>query len=172
MNINPKAVYSIFEANKLTGISKRTIQYRCKRDNVKQIDNRYIITGAMLQSWVESAQVSAQGSTQSATQSATQYATDENENLITEEFTEEQYNKLQEVIENYPLKLKDIEYLTERVEDYRLQIEYLKKSLDKRDDVMERLLENLKETMINLKETNKTIHQRQFIEAREKGFDN
>jgi hypothetical protein len=37
---------------------------------------------------------------------------------------------------------------------------------------MERLLENLKETMINLKETNKTIHQRQFIEAREKGFDN
>jgi hypothetical protein len=115
MNINPKAVYSIFEANKLTGISKRTIQYRCKRDNVKQIDNRYIITGATLQSWVESAQVSTQTSTQtstqSATQSATQYATDENENLITEEFTEEQYNKLQEVIENYPLKLKDIEYL-------------------------------------------------------------
>ena len=168
MNINPKAVYSIFEANKLTGISKRTIQYRCKRDNVKQIDNRYIITGAILQSWVESAQVSTQVSTQSATQSAT----DENENLITEEFTEEQYNKLQEVIESYPLKLKDIEYLTERVEDYRMQIEYLKKSLDKRDDVMERLLENLKETMQSLKETNKTIHQRNFIEAKEKGFDN
>jgi len=168
MNINPKAVYSIFEANKLTGISKRTIQYRCKRDNIKQIDNRYIITGAILQSWVKSAQVS----TQSATQYATQSATDENENLITEEFTEEQYNKLQEVIESYPLKLKDIEYLTERVEDYRIQIEYLKKSLDKRDDVMERLLENLKETMQSLKETNKTIHQRQFIEAKEKGFDN
>ena len=168
MNINPKAVYSIFEANKITGISKRTIQYRCKRDNVKQIDNRYIITGSILQSWVESAQVSTQVSTQSATQSAT----DENENLITEEFTEEQYNKLQEVIESYPLKLKDIEYLTERVEDYRMQIEYLKKSLDKRDDVMERLLENLKETMQSLKETNKTIHQRQFIEAKEKGFDN
>ena len=167
MNINPKAVYSIFEANKLTGISKRTIQYRCKRDNVKQIDNRYIITGAILQSWVES----AQDSTQSATQYATQSATDENENLITEEFTEEQYNKLQEVIESYPLKLKDIEYLTERVEDYRMQIEYLKKSLDKRDDVMERLLENLKETMQSLKETNKTIHQRNFIEAKEKGFD-
>lgn len=168
MNINTKAVYSIFEASKLTGISKRTIQYRCKRDNIKQIDNRYIITGSILQSWVESTQVSTQVSTQSATQSAT----DENKNLITEEFTEEQYNKLQEVIESYPLKLKDIEYLTERVEDYRLQIEYLKKSLDKRDDVMERLLENLKETMQSLKETNKTIHQRNFIEAKEKGFDN
>jgi hypothetical protein len=31
MNINPKAVYSIFEANKLTGISKRTMTIQVQK---------------------------------------------------------------------------------------------------------------------------------------------
>lgn len=152
--------FTVKEASDLTKLTVRAIQYKCKEEKIRKKGNRYLITQTHIDKWL----------------SNENKRKNENENkrssLVYEEFTIEQYDQLQEVINSYPLKLKDIEYLKERVEDYRMQIEYLKKSLDKRDDVMERLLDSLKETMENLKETNKTIHQRNFIEAREKGFDN
>lgn len=152
--------FTVKEASDLTNLTVRAIQYKCKEEKIRKKSNRYLITQTHIDKWL---------SNENKRKNENE---DKRSSLVYEEFTVEQYDQLQEVINNYPLKLKDIEYLKERVEDYRNQIEYLKKSLDKRDEVMERLLENLKETMENLKETNKTIHQRNYIEAREKGFDN
>ena len=151
--------FTVKEASDLTNLTVRAIQYKCKEEKIRKKSNRYLITQTHIDKWL---------SNENKRKNENE---DKQSSLVYEEFTVEQYDQLQEVINNYPLKLKDIEYLKERVEDYRNQIEYLKKSLDKRDEVMERLLENLKETMENLKVTTKTIHQRNYIEAKDKGYD-
>ena len=74
--------------------------------------------------------------------------------MISETFTKAQYEKLQSVIEEYPI-------LIERLKNYQNQIEYLRGSLDKQSDQMTLLIETMQSTI-------KTIEQRNFIEATNK----
>ena len=81
-----------------------------------------------------------------------------------EEFSNEEYNQLQkQLTEATTLALRIDEYKAEilrmedYVQDYRNNIEYFKKSLDKRAEETEKLLN--------------TINQRNFIEAKDKGLD-
>ena len=145
--------YSVKEASIKSGISLRMIQYYCKRDSISKKGRSYAITENDLIRWSPDVTLTKVNETE----------TKEDEELIEETFTVQQYDQLQEVIADYPLKKKDIEYLTEKVEDYRLQIEYLKKSLDKRDDTMQSLLNHLQNTTRN-------IEQRTYIEAKEKNI--
>lgn len=142
--------YTPKEASKLLEIPLRTIQYRCRKQNIRKKNNQYLITEEHIEEW----------------KSAQHYATENaiaQSQLYYEEFTEQQYEKLQEVIEQYPLQLKDIEYLRESVQGYREQIEYLKKSLDKRDELMQKLLNSLGTSLTSTTERN-------YIEAKEKKF--
>lgn len=144
--------YTPKEASELLEIPLRTIQYRCRKQNIRKKNNQYLITEKHIEEW------------KPTQQNAKENAIAQSQ-LYYEEFTEQQYEKLQEVIEQYPLQLKDIEYLQESVESYRSQIEYLKKSLDKRDELMAKILDQLKDNT-------KIISQQNFITAKEKGFDN
>lgn len=87
------------------------------------------------------------------------------DNKHLEEFSEEEYEQFKDrlkeanFLENRIKEYKEeIVRMEEYVMDYRNNIEYLKKSLDRRAE----------ETAIILK----TIEQRNFITAKEKGFDN
>ena len=140
--------YSVKEASELIGITERSVQLRCKKENIRKKNNRYLITEEHIKDWITNTNEAKQNET----------------SLITEEFTEEQYNKLQEVIEKYPLQLKDIQHLQEMIESYKLQLEYLKKSLDKKDDIMQRLLTSLDNHTQNLLQKN-------YIEAKDKNYD-
>jgi hypothetical protein len=46
-------IYTAIEAAAKTSISKRTIQYKCKRDNIRKKLNVYQITDEVLDKWVE-----------------------------------------------------------------------------------------------------------------------
>ena len=46
-------IYTAIEAAAKTSISKRTIQYKCKRDNIRKNLNVYQITDDVLKKWIE-----------------------------------------------------------------------------------------------------------------------
>ena len=46
-------IYTVIEATVKTSISKRTIQYKCKRDNIRKKLNVYQITDKELNKWIE-----------------------------------------------------------------------------------------------------------------------
>ena len=46
-------IYTAIEAAAKTSISKRTIQYKCKRDNIRKKLNVYQITDEVLKKWIE-----------------------------------------------------------------------------------------------------------------------
>ena len=140
--------YSVKQASELIGITERAVQLKCKKEKIRKKNNRYLITEEHITEWITNTNEAQQNEV----------------SLITEDFTEEQYNKLQEVIEDYPLKLKDVQHLQEMVESYRLQLEYLKKSLDKKDDMMQKLLTSLDNHTKNLLQKN-------YIEAKDKNYD-
>lgn len=140
--------YSVKETAELIGITERSVQLRCKKDNIRKKNNRYLITEEHIKGWLNEANETKQNEVA----------------FITEDFTEEQYNKLQEVIEDYPLKLKDIKHLQDMIESYQLQLEYLKKSLEKKDDMMQQLLTSLDNHTKNLLQKN-------YIEAKDKNYD-
>ena len=43
--------YSVYEASELLKISKRTVHRRCKKDNIRKKDNKYLITGKIINNW-------------------------------------------------------------------------------------------------------------------------
>ena len=138
--------YSVKQASEITGLPIRTIQYRCKTQNVKKVNKKYIITQNHIDKWMPNARLH-----------------DNMHNVIVEEFTEEQYNKLQEVIEQYPLQIESIKHLQELIKSYQDQIEYLRKSLDKKDVMMNKLVDSLDNHIKNLMQKN-------YIEAIEKNI--
>jgi hypothetical protein len=134
-----KRTYTTAEASQLLKISIRVLQSELKRLNVGKIKNKYIITDN---------EIEALKRTQ------TNETNETKRNEITETFSAAQYEKLQEVIEEYPV-------LIERLKNYQNQIEYLKNSLDKQSDQMTLLIATMQKSL-------QTIEQRNFIEAHEK----
>tara|TARA_R110002167_G_scaffold6463_1_gene29936 strand:- start:125 stop:802 length:678 start_codon:yes stop_codon:yes gene_type:complete len=43
--------YSVLDASKKLGISTRAVQKRCKKDNIRKKDNKYLITDLVLEKW-------------------------------------------------------------------------------------------------------------------------
>ena len=67
--------YTTKEAAEKLGIKERAVQTRCKRDNVRKKDNKYLITDSVINNWIlkkEEELKQTQSQTQSATQNATQ----------------------------------------------------------------------------------------------------
>ena len=175
-------VYSVKEVSQITGFTVRTIQFRCKRDEVRKKNNKYLITDEIISLWVDKTKEETQSNNVITRNTQSNNAIEEiikdidndeyvllvlnaiKDNKHLEEFTDEEYqqfndrlkeaNFLESRIAEYK---KEIARMENYVLDYRNNIEYLKKSLDKRADETEILL--------------KSLHQRNFIEAKEKGFD-
>jgi len=163
MAIFDEGVYSISEASEHTNISVRTMQRLCKTYNLEKQDGGYLITGLQLKVWMQERAKPAPNDT-TRHDTAIVGAQDEEE-VYTEDFTPEQYNKLQEVIEQYPIKEYEIKNLLERLQDYKNEITYLKKHSDKILEMHQRLIDNIDKLTTN-------SIQRNTIEAKEKDVIN
>ena len=93
------------------------------------------------------------------------------DDTITETFTAEEHEQLQSLVYGEPSKIKYVEKLIDTIEDYRNQITYLGKSLERKDEQMTVLIHSIKDSLETIKETQKNMQQRNFIEAKEKGLD-
>jgi hypothetical protein len=135
-----KRTYTIEEASQILNISIGVLKIELKRLNVQKLKKNYIITDSVINDLKR-------------TETKETKETNEDE-MISETFTKAQYEKLQSVIEEYPI-------LIERLKNYQNQIEYLRGSLDKQSDQMTLLIETMQSSI-------KTIEQRNFIEATNK----
>jgi hypothetical protein len=132
-----KRTYTIEEASQILNISIGVLKIELKRLNVQKLKKNYIITDSVINSLKR-----------------TETKETNEDEMISETFTKAQYDKLQNVIEEYPI-------LIERLKNYQNQIEYLRGSLDKQSDQMTLLIQTMQSSI-------KTIEQRNFIEASDK----
>ena len=163
MAIFDEGIYTITEASEHSNISTRTMQRLCKKHNLEMQDGGYLISGLQLKIWTQERAKPAPNDT-TRHDTAIVGAQDEEE-VYTEDFTPEQYNKLQEVIEQYPIKEYEIKNLLERLQDYKNEITYLKKHSDKILEMHQRLIDNIDKLTTN-------SIQRNTIEAKEKDVIN
>ena len=163
MAIFDEGIYTITEAAEHTDIPIRTMQRLCKKHNLEMQDGGYLISGLQLKIWTQERAKPAPNDT-TRHDTAIVGAQDEEE-VYTEDFTPEQYNKLQEVIEQYPIKEYEIKNLLERLQDYKNEITYLKKHSDKILEMHQRLIDNIDKLTTN-------SIQRNTIEAKEKDVIN
>lgn len=73
---------------------------------------------------------------------------------ITEEFSIQEYEKLQDVISDYQIKLKEVKHLLDQLKYMESQIEYFKTSLDKKDLQMNKLIESFQAVIRTQSEAN------------------
>lgn len=144
-------IYTPKEASDLLNIPLRTIQYRCSKQKIIKKKNVYQITEQHIEDWSE-----YDDNMQTNVTNAT---------TITQEFTQEEYEQLEQIIKQNPINLNDIKHLQEMIESYQEQIQYLRNSLDKKDVMMNRLIDSLDNHSKNLLQKN-------YIEAKDKGYDN
>jgi hypothetical protein len=192
MEIKDDAFYPIEQVMDFVDWSRRKLQRYAQRNEFRLIDNRYLFTGAEIKRVIQidvnvktrRQKVSVRTSSRKKVAAPNNVSEriiklileiDNDDYVISllnaikekkhlEAMTNEEYfkfvDKLKEAnslairVEEYK---KEIERMEGYVLDYRNNIEYFKKSLDKRQEETELLL--------------KTIHQRSFIEAKEKKFD-
>lgn len=149
---------SVKDAAERLNISSRAIQARCKKEGLKKQGKTYLIPEDILKKWEGTTTVKAKRNEAETKRNEALREGDEDEaESIIEEFTPEQYEKLQEVIHHYP-------ELMERIEDYKNEIQYLRKSLDKKADQMDKLIGTINDSI-------KSIHQQNFLKAKENGYD-
>jgi len=115
--------YSTKEASALLGVSERAVQKKCKQLNIRKKSNRYLITDKLINEW------------------------NEPNDVFYEEFSKAEYEKLTEVIGDYPK-------LLESLQDHKHQIAYLKKSLDKAHEQMDVLLNSIQSSLQAIQQNN------------------
>lgn len=60
--------YTVKEASEILGIKQRAVQTRCKKEDVRKKDNKYLITDEIIDAWKESNAMANAKQTQNATQ--------------------------------------------------------------------------------------------------------
>ena len=145
-----KTIFTPKEVADLLDVPLRTVQFWCKKQNVRKKSNRYQITQTHIDNWIDF----LNGTQSNAT----------NENTITQEFTEAEYDQLEHIIKQNPINLRDIKHLQEMVESYQEQIQYLRNSLDRKEDMMQRLI-------VSLENHSNDLIQKNFIQAKKEGYD-
>ena len=98
-------------------------------------------------------------------------STTDNENGITEYFTEEEYLEFQKRLTEYPLLKQQLEESKDNLNTLLNELEYHKSAYTKQLLLHEKLIESISEKAINERIMLDTIRQRNFIEAKEKGLD-
>jgi hypothetical protein len=187
--IKKDGFYSVFEIldYKIVNVSERTLQNYAKKYNIRRIDRSYRFTGHQvieLRSYYENRAKNKAKKLERAERNERLLAEkkasikDVDLNLeidATEENKKEEdddevtipmedFEKLQIIVKQRDVNLNKIEMLVDRVEDYKNEIQYLRESLDKRNDQMDKMLESINSSLAS-------IQQQNFIQAKEKGFD-
>lgn len=130
-------IYSIKEAAEITGTTIRTVQRRCKALNVEKVNRLYQISNDVLK----------RIKSDNATRHDTSKTQNNDDDLIQEGFTPEEYAIFKNRLTDYP-------YLVEQVQDLKNQVEYFKKSLDKQAQIFEKLTDSINNSLIGARERN------------------
>lgn len=97
--------------------------------------------------------------------------TKDDDNGITEYFTEDEYQEFQKRLTEYPLLKQQLEESKENLNTLLNEMEYHKTAYTKQLLLHEKLIDSIAEKAINERIMLDSIRQRNFIEAKEKGLD-
>ena len=179
--------YSVKEASKLIGITERSIQIKCKKDNIRKKDNKYLITEKHINDWQTKSNETKSNEVSQTTneqikklQKELQELKEENK-ILKQQLKEDvpHQEKLKQAIQLITLEAmeqnvqhkifteeeyNDIIGTISEVDFQKEQVQYLRNRIEKQDDMLLKLSESLEDSL-------KEKLQRNFIEAKEKGFD-
>ncbi|WP_026837009.1 hypothetical protein [Gillisia sp. JM1] len=148
-------LYTVKEVSKTLGISIRAVQKRCIAEGIDKTNRVYLIPKDILSKW-------------ELNEPNERTANEPNElsenETITEAFTPEQYDKLNEVILKYPELVKRIEEYQQEIKFLRTELQERSQQLDKKGLQLDKLIEALNGSI-------KTTHQSNYIQAKDKGLD-
>ena len=181
MIIKDDMLYTIKESAIYIGFSPRKLQRLAQRQKKNKIDGRYLFTGTEIKELREKNEIKTSSSRQTSKkvskddvnilkkiiedlEKKLKEAEEEDDNDDMMEIPVEDYEILQRIILNEKVQKAKIEQLLERVSDHKNEIKYLRESLDFRNDQLDKLLSNINDSL-------KLIHQRNYIEAKDKGYD-
>ena len=164
MAIFDEGIYTITEASEHTDIPIRTMQRLCKKHNIEVQDGGYLISGVQLKIWMQERSKRTPNDT-TRHDTANSGATN-NAPAGPEETYQQQLRKAIELItieaakKNVTHKIfTEDEYVDligtlDRVEHQQEQIQYLRKRIERQDEILTKLFQN--------------TEQRNYIEANEK----
>lgn len=167
---NEIKTYSTKETAEILGIKERAVQTRCKKDNIRKKNNKYLITDLIISNWKQKKETNA---TQPQTQTQTQfdleiealklenadlkeqlagYEIEENERI--EVFTNEEYQLFQTRLIEWRTQQKEIEHqqelfdakiltLEQSAEHYKNSYYYQRKQNEKLITMHEKLLDTI-----------------------------
>tara|TARA_B110000037_G_scaffold177389_1_gene202724 strand:- start:22 stop:609 length:588 start_codon:yes stop_codon:yes gene_type:complete len=171
--VNENKTYSTKETAEILGIKERAVQTRCKKDNIRKKDNKYLITDLIIADWKQKEEANAKPNA-NATQTQIEdlkkelaelkeelsgYEITENERL--EVFTNEEYAKFEERLTQWRLQSqhiitqqKDNEHqqelfnakvltLEQSAEHYKNSYFYQRKQNERFIDMHEKLLDTI-----------------------------
>ena len=168
--VNEIKTYSTKETAEILGIKERAVQTRCKKDNIRKKNNKYLITDLIIANWKQKEETNA---TPNANANATQldieiealkienvrlkeelaeYEIAENERI--EVFTNEEYQLFQTRLIEWQTQQKDNEHqqelfnvkvltLEQSAEHYKNSYFYQRKQNERFIDMHEKLLDTI-----------------------------
>ena len=182
MKIKPQYLYPIKQVAEYLNVTERNLQILAKKQGRKKVDNRYLFSGHEV---LEMASVRNEKRTEAKAkknidkrilrlinsinddEAIVQVLTSFDSGNHIEEFTQDEYqnfiDRLKEAnyLENRIAEYKEeIARMQEYVLDYRNNIEYLKKSLDKQNEQMDLVLHQIRDRSI-IEATEKKILKKQ-----------
>lgn len=150
-------LYTVKQVSERLGITVRAVQIKCKTSGIHKKGNTYMIPARILMSWVTNEPQTKQ-TNEPNERSENTTDTDTDTDKVTETFTVQEYDKLTEVIQQYP-------NLLNQIQEYKTEIEYLRTELKERSNQMDKLIDTLQGSI-------KSLHQTNYLQAKDKGIDN
>ena len=144
-------LYSVKQVSERLGITVRAVQIKCKTYGIHKKGNTYMIPGRVLKEWIRNEANETEAKQTNETNGVNEA------DQITETFSVQEYDKLQEVVQQYP-------NLLNQIQEYKTEIEYLRTELKERSSQMDKLIETLQGSI-------KSLHQTNYLQAKNKGID-
>lgn len=154
---------TVKEASQILGISTRAIQKRCKTENIPKKGRNYSISEETIKAW-EKEDVNEPKRTLGEPTNEPEENRESDQGEITESFSPDQYDKLQEVIHHYPELLK-------RIEDYQKEVNFLRDELKNRTRQLDEKSTQLDKLLEALNGSIKSLHQANYITAKDKNIE-
>ncbi len=161
---------TVKEASQILGISTRAIQKRCKTENIPKKGRNYSISEETIKAWGKEDVNEPKRTLGEPTNEPKRTVNEPEENRasdqdeITESFSPDQYDKLQEVIHHYPELLK-------RIEDYQKEVNFLRDELKNRTRQLDEKSTQLDKLLEALNGSIKSLHQANYITAKDKNIE-
>lgn len=151
-------MYSVKEVADILDITPRAVAMKCRDAKLPKKGRSYVIPEEYLQKWRgENHSLLEKEIPKEEREVKEKEVKEEKEGLVYEEFTIEQYNKLQEVIQEYPNLIREIQ-------QYKEEIVYLRNELHSRTKQMDKLINTIDGSI-------KSLHQANFLTAKDKGYE-